>query len=199
MSEAQKMALRKGRQKSAAKTVTTVAIIKPEGKKMAKKKKKVRRNGKMRRAISKVRSYAKTDAVSVVKNAAIAAGGGIAAGMLANRLPIANPKLKAIIPIVAGVALATTIGRKKHMFHELGTGMVVLGVVALVRQLAPIPMLAGEDDGEQLLGFMDDQQGQQELSYGGEPMQIGDDDEFSSMGENVSIGEGEYVSAADDD
>ena len=193
------MALRKGRKKSAAKTVTTVAIIKPEGKKMAKKKKKVQKNGKVRRAISKVRSYAKTDAVSVVKNAAIAAGGGIAAGMLANKLPIANPKLKAIIPIVAGVALATTIGRKKHMFHELGTGMVVLGVVALVRQLAPtVPMLAGEDDGEQLLGFMDDQ-GQQELSYGGEPMQIGDDDEFSSMGENVSIGDGEYVSAADDD
>lgn len=213
MSAAQKAALAKGRAKMAAKRggrkakkSAPKAARKTAKRKtvkkglpiMAKRRKKARSGGggfrgKARRAVSRARGFfgKSSGPMAVVKDAALAVGGGIAAGVLANKLPVADPRLKAAAPIAAGVALAATLGRKNEMAKGFATGMVVLGAVALLKQLAPnVPMLAGEEE----MMYVP------QLPYSpemlGEGVQLGyDDDELATMGEQIELGE-EYVSPA---
>lgn len=87
------------------------------------------------------------DAMMILRDAALAVGGGVAAGIVSNQLPFPDPRLKSAAPIVAGILLATTVGRKNEMVRGVANGMVVLGAVSLIKQFMPnIPMLAGEDD-----------------------------------------------------
>lgn len=215
MSAAQKAALAKGRakmaakrgkrkvKKSAPKTAARKTAKRRTVKKglpiMAKRRKKARSGGggfkgKARRAVSRARGFfgKSSGPMSVVKDAALAVGGGIAAGVIANKLPIADPRIKAAAPMLAGIALAATMGRKNDMAKGFATGMVVLGAVALLKQLAPnVPMLAGEEE----MMYVP------QLNYnpgmmGGEMVDLGQDDgELAYMGENVELGE-EYVSPA---
>lgn len=215
MSAAQKAALAKGRakmaakrgkrkvKKSAPKTAARKTAKRRTVKKglpiMAKRRKKARSGGggfkrKARRTVSRVRGFfgKSSGPMSVVKDAALGVGGGIAAGIIANKLPIADPRIKAAAPMLAGIALAATMGRKNDMAKGFATGMVVLGAVALLKQLAPnVPMLAGEEE----MMYVP------QLNYnpgmmGGEMVDLGQDDgELAYMGENVELGE-EYVSPA---
>lgn len=215
MSAAQKAALAKGRakmaakrsgrkaKKSAPKKTARKTVKRKTVKKgipiMAKKRRKARSGGggfrgKARRAVSRARGFfgKASGPLAVVKDAALAVGGGIAAGVIANKLPVADPRIKAAAPIAAGIALAATLGRKNEMAKGFATGMVVLGAVALLKQVAPnVPMLAGEEEMMYVPqlpgpgGYM-----------GGEMVELGEDDgELAVMGENVELGE-EYVSPA---
>jgi len=208
-SKAQLAALARGRRKAAAnrKTAspkktksrrkkTSVSVqIKKETKPMARKKasRAVAKTTTKRRKSSGKAGFLKGKAkgmIPIVKDVAIAVGGGVAGGVLANKLPIANPKIKAAIPLVAGIVLAATLGQKKRIMHELGTGMAVIGAIALLRQFAPnIPMLAGEDDIQML-----------PPGYGGDMMRLGydDDDDVGQMGDMFNLGDDqeEYISAA---
>lgn len=217
MSAAQKAALAKGRaklsakrrpkrktakRKSAPKAARKTAKRKTVKKglpTMAKKRRKARSGGgfkgKTRRAVSRARGFLgkHSGALGVVKDAALAVGGGIAAGVIANKLPVADPRIKAAAPIAAGVALAATLGRKNEMAKGFATGMVVLGAVALLKQIAPnVPMLAGEDE----MMYVPQLPYSPEMM--GEGVQLGyDDDELAVMGESVDLGqEEEYVSPA---
>lgn len=85
--------------------------------------------------------------VGNVKNAAVAVAGGIVAGMAANKLPIPNPLLKAASPLIMGLALMATVGRKNQLVAQMATGMMVMGGVATIRAQFPnVPLLAGEDE-----------------------------------------------------
>lgn len=212
MSTAQKKALAKGRAALKAKRSKTIvkrkkrkavapvrSLTKTKGTSMAKKKTgRVSAGGvkkKVRRSVSRARNFLGkgSGAVVILKDAALAVGGGVAAGILANKLPIQDPRLKAAAPIAAGVLLATTIGKKNAMLKGFATGMVVLGGVSLLKQLAPqVPMLAGEQEMMYLPQYPDG------YGYGGEMVDLGLDEEedLSSMGENVQLGE-EYYSPAD--
>lgn len=212
MSAAQKKALAKGRaalkakrsktaskRKPAKKAVRTIArtITKSKGATMAKRKARKSTSGSVkgraRRTITRARGFLgkHSGAVEVVKNSALAVGGGIAAGVLANKLPITDARIKAAAPIAAGILLAATLGKKNQMINGFATGMVVLGGVALLKQLAPnVPMLAGEQEMVYIPNYPD--------NYGGEMLQLGldEDEDIASMGENVQLGE-EYFSPAD--
>lgn len=125
----------------------------------------------------------------MVKEAGVAIGGGVAAGMLSNKLPIANPQIKALAPAAAGILLASTIGKRNRLVRQVAFGMVTLSGVAFVRQQFPqVPLLAGEEE----LYYLPEMTG--------ENVQLGQpyDDEIDDMGGIVSLGQDEmpYLSPA---
>lgn len=211
-SPAQLAALAKGRAKIAKKrkpsnskkpstrrktrsTGTSVVVIQPsqEKKVMAKKKSSGnsssaprKKTSPARRGLSGIKGKAK-GMIPVVKDVALAVAGGVAAGAIANKLPIADNRLKAAAPVVAGILLAGVMGKKNAMFREVGTGMAVIGAIGLIKQLMPnVPVLAGEDQ----VYIIPDNAG-----YAGDMMQLGyDDQEF--MGEMTQLGNEEYLSPA---
>jgi hypothetical protein len=110
-----------------------------------------------------------------IAEAMVAVAGGILAGVVANKAPIKNEKLKAMMPILAGAGVAFLgIKKRNTMIRQLGTGMMVLGAVATVRKLMPtIPLLAGEDEDTLALpGYV----AQQQLEYQGDMYDYGDDE-----------------------
>lgn len=145
--------------------------------------------GKARRTYSRARGFLSKqgDVMMILQDTALAVGGGVAAGVISNQLPIADPRLKSAAPIVAGILLATTMGRKNKMVRGIANGMVVLGAVSLVKQLMPnIPMLAGEDD----VLYLPDETDM--LGYDPD-----DEEELTELtGETVDLGT-DYVSPAD--
>lgn len=162
-------------------------------------KRKTTKKPSVRRKISrKVSSLmgGRSGAMETLKTVGFTVGGGIAAGMLANRIPVKDPRVKAVIPIAAGVLLASTMGRKNAMVKNLATGMAVLGAVALFKQMAPqVPMLAGEVAPE--LSYQNS-----DLALLGETVNYGDDydnDDITDLeGESVDFGgDDQYFSPAD--
>jgi len=104
---------------------------------MAKKKNTTRR--KPRVSAGKIQK--------VIMSGAAATAGAIGAGVAANYIPMPNPKIKAAIPIVAGIMLASTKIGRSAMMQTVATGMIAAGALALTKQLAPnVPLLAGEDE-----------------------------------------------------
>jgi hypothetical protein len=123
----------------------------------------------------------KLDVVKPLINTAIAVAGGVAGSFAANKLPIADARIKAAIPMALGLALGLTkFARKSAMVQSAASGMMVAGGLALIRQFAPtLPLLAGEEDvqitnedGTQLLGVP---------GLLGDPMSLGAEDEFDSL------------------
>lgn len=107
-------------------------------------------------------SGAKGNVMHHLQDAAIAIGGGVVASAIANKLPIQNVLGKAALPAAAGLALLATQGRKNHTAAVVGTGMLFVGALALVRaQFPAVPLLAGEE--EAVVGPM----GYDQLEYQG--------------------------------
>lgn len=209
-SAAQLAALKRGRAKAAANRKKATPKKKAVTKKAVTKKKKVAVNKRF--SIPKENSMATTTKtpekkkrrrssrrsgfggkmkgiMPMVKDVGLAVAGGVGANVLANRIPIANPKVKAAVPLVAGILLSTVIGKNKPIFREIGTGMAVLGGLALLKQFAPnVPMLAGEED---IVLLPSDYQ------YQGEMQQLGYEGGSPLMGEMQNMGEEEYISPAD--
>jgi len=199
-SPAQLAALARGRAKRKAKTGTTKKRkvtkssslpVKQEKKTMAKKRRSVATTTKRRRSVKSafkgIGGKAK-GMVPMMKDVAIAVAGGVGANVLANKLPIANPKLKAAMPLIAGILVSSVLGKKKPIFREIGHGMAVIGAIALLKQFAPnLPMLAGEDDTAYLTE-----------NYQGDMVQLGYDEEPDLMGDLLQLGDDqdEYVSPA---
>lgn len=76
-------------------------------------------------------------------NTVVGVGGAIAAGFAANKLPVADPKIKAGIVTALGIVLTTMV--KNEMVKSLGLGMSIMGGTALVRAFAPNLPLMGEE------------------------------------------------------
>lgn len=213
MSEAQKKALAKGRAalnkkrglkkpikiKKAVKKLSANKSISTMGAFVAKTKTtKTQKPTKRKRAVRKLSSMlgGRSGALDTLKTVGLTMGGGIAAGLIANKLPIKDPRFKAALPIAAGVLIASTVGRKNVMIKSVATGMAVLGAVALFKQMAPqIPMLAGEvsPDQNNLLSYQNS-----DVALLGENVNFGDEDDIEDIeGEVVDYGEDNYFSPAD--
>ncbi|MFA5235097.1 MAG: hypothetical protein WC390_11920 [Sulfurimonas sp.] len=180
------------KKKTVAKKTRSIVVTK-ETKIMARKKAtKSAPATKKRKRFSGIAGKAK-GMLPMVKEVGLAVGGGIAAGVLANKLPIADARMKAAAPVLAGLILATTIGKRNPMLRQVGTGMAVLGAVALIKQFMPnVPMLAGE--GYVYLPPPG------ENAYMGDMLQLGQDDydEGDYMGDMLQLGDEEdYLSPAD--
>lgn len=208
LSPAQKAALAKGRKKISKKRRSPVAkkrrsapkrktakktvrkVTKKKGVPPMAKKRKTRKSGgsgarrRSRRSRSAFTGRA-SGVLNTFKEGAIGIGGGLMAGFLANKLPVADPRIKAFAPIAGAVILAATLGKRNKIAAQLATGMMILGGVSAVRNLFPnVPMLAGEEEVLYL------------PNYSGENIPLADDDE--DMGGVVDLAaEPEYISPAD--
>lgn len=84
---------------------------------------------------------------TLTQSAALAAG-AIAGSLIFNKLTqIANPKLRAAIPLAAGIFL---VGNKNKMLSGLGGGMIAIGGQKLVGTF--VPALAGYEADEIIEG-----------------------------------------------
>lgn len=89
----------------------------------------------------------KAGMMKTVQEAAGVVGGAVGAGVLANMVPLPDPRMKAIIPLAAGILLATTKMGRTVLVKNMALGMMAAGGLAVVRQFMPnVPLLAGEDD-----------------------------------------------------
>jgi hypothetical protein len=87
----------------------------------------------------------KSNAVEMLQDAGLVVVAGITSGYLTSKLPISDSRVRSLVPIGAGIALAALTGRKNKIAKGVSQGMVILGTVSLFKQLAPgVPMLAGE-------------------------------------------------------
>lgn len=135
-----------------------------------------------------------------VSEALIAVAGGVIAGVVANKVPIKNEKLKAAAPILAGLGVSFMgIKKRNPLIRNLGTGMMVLGAVALTRKMLPsVPLLAGEDENTLMLPeYIAAQQAAQvagELEYMGD-----DDDDLEVMGDPIDLGDDDIEDMLGDD
>lgn len=121
------------------KTVTTVKSKKRRGGTMKK------RNA-VKRVTRSVQSFArKSNMAEMLQDSALVIISGITAGFLTSKIPIADGRIRSIIPIGGGLAVAALTGKKNRIAYSIGKGMVILGALSLFKQLAPgVPMLAGE-------------------------------------------------------
>lgn len=191
-SPAQLAALARGRAKRKAKTGVTKKRkvtkssslpVKQERKTMAKKRRSpatttTKRKRSVKSSFKGIGGRAKK-MIPMIKDVGIAVAGGVGANVLVNKLPIANPKLKAALPLIAGLLVSSVLGKKKPMFREIGHGMAVIGAIALLKQFAPnLPMLAGEDD----VVYLPE-------GYQGDMMQLGYDEDPDLMGDLLQLGD----------
>lgn len=229
----QKAAARKGKKKPAKKKpvrkkaarkspVKRKSVRKKVVRKKVVRKKAVRRKstqkrkagnmaGKRRKATTTRRRRSGGGRVNVQKMlmmGSAAAAGAVGAGAVANMIPLPDPRIKAALPIAAGIALGMSQMGKQEMFKFVSVGMVSAGALALVRQFAPnLPLLAGEDetlldyvpnDSEDvaLLG-MDDELDSDYMGAAvdldGESVEVGYNDEE----EDLDVLDGEFVTTAD--
>jgi hypothetical protein len=168
------MRKRVGGKKSKAKrrkktTVRTKRVFVPVFAKKTKKRRvsamkrisKRRKFGRKARRIGSFSSKA-VHAGDFMKEAGFAIAGAVGGSIIANKLPITNTKVKAAVPIVAGIALSMV---KSHAAKHIATGMVIAGGLSLLRQMLPgTIMLAGEEIlGEEILGIEDQTMGEDEI------------------------------------
>lgn len=79
----------------------------------------------------------------------IGAAGAVGGTMIGNAIPIADPRLKAIMPLIAGILLSGF--GKSAMLKKLAYGMSIGGALSTIKAIAPnIPMLAGEESAMQI-------------------------------------------------
>ena len=94
---------------------------------------------------------------TLTQSAALAAG-AIAGSLVFNKLTqIANPKLRAAVPLAVGIFL---VGNKNKMLSGLGGGMIAIGGQKLVGSF--VPALAGYEADEVIEGVYVDDEGMNE-------------------------------------
>ncbi len=188
-----KTAIKPKRKKAATRKVPTTSIVvyeKPKNRKIAKKS----TGGKsMAKAKSTVKKYSgaargflkKAGMQKSITDAATAVAGGVLAGLLVNKIPVKDARIKALLPIIAGIGIAGTIGTKNAMVKGVSNGMIILGTVALFKKLAPnVPMLAGEE-----VFYFPNYSPDALPNYSGNTFDMGDD-------VDLGFDEADYVSAA---
>lgn len=122
----------------------TVTNTKPKkrGAVMAKRKKSTAKKSVRRRRSN---GAGKQKAMTVLTNVALAIGGALGASMLVAKVPVKDPRIKALIPLGLGVFGA--MKAKKAMMRSAALGIAFSGGMGLVKTQFPnIPMLAGEDE-----------------------------------------------------
>lgn len=160
--------------------------------------------GKKRRKISRKRHVSRRRGVSlmagkigstagiaeVMIDGGLGVAGAIGGSLLSNMAPIADPRIKAALPLVAGIAIGMTNLSKKKQIAAMASGMIIIGGVSLVKQFFPnIPLLAGEEEYEEI----------PEEIEGENVSLLGQNTDLSDMleGESVDMMGEEFLSPAD--
>lgn len=115
-------------------------------------------------------SVKKPSMMNTLKDGAGVVGGVIGASAIAKMFPIANPKIKAIVPIGLGIILSMTKFGRKGVMKNVALGSVAIGALSLVKQLAPsLPLM-----GDEYMGYTPELSAEERallgIPYNGEPV-----------------------------
>ena len=84
---------------------------------------------------------------SMLTSTAIGTAAAIGGSMLLAKAPVANPKIKAALPLAAGIFLSLMAkGKSAKLMYQASTGLMIAGGLGLTKQIAPQFALAGEDE-----------------------------------------------------
>lgn len=116
--------------------------------------KKARRyhGGKIRRA-RRYSGASKLDIIGLATDIVGVGVGAVGGSFIAQKVPVKNAKLKAIIPIALGLGLGMTKFGRGRIAKSAAGGMIAVGTLSLVKQFFPtVPLLTGADDAEGVAG-----------------------------------------------
>ncbi len=83
--------------------------------------------------------------MGIVSEVGGVAAGAVGSSFVANMIPIANPKLKAAIPLALGIVLNSTKLGKTGIGKGIALGSIAVGTISLVKQFAPkLPLMTGD-------------------------------------------------------
>lgn len=127
-------------------TVKTKSVATTKSKKRIGGSMKRKGRNAVKRVTRTVQSFArKSNMAEMLQDSALVIISGITSGFLTSKIPIADGRIRSVIPIGGGLAVAALSGKKNRIAYNIGKGMVILGALSLFKQLAPgVPMLAGE-------------------------------------------------------
>lgn len=116
--------------------------------------KKVRRH--RRRSHGLAGGLGRLNIMSTVGDMAGLAAGAVGASYVAKMVPVANAKVKALVPIALGLGLGMTRFGRGKMGKAASEGAIAVGTLALVKSFFPtLPLLSGADDAEGVAGAID--------------------------------------------
>ncbi len=204
-----KVVRKKVARKSPAKKRKLVVKKKIVKRKTPKRRKAVGNMAKRKKATPKRRRKSgggKVNAQKILMQGVGAAAGAVGAGVVANMIPLPDPRMKAALPIVAGVVLGMSKMGRANVMKFASVGMISAGALALVRQFAPnVPLLAGED--QEMLDYVpgNDEElallGYDEENYedfSGSPVDLdGESYEVAGESEDIEEMDGEFMTTAD--
>ena len=97
-------------------------------------------------------SVGKLKPIAILTEVAGIGAGAIAGSFLAKVVPIANTKVKALIPILAGVVIGHMKFGRSGIGKDIATGSIAVGALSLARQFVPqIPVFAGAESASEIL------------------------------------------------
>jgi hypothetical protein len=130
----------------AKRTRTPAGETQHGGKKMAKRRKGIRRRA--RRAFRRVSVAMESRPGKVLTMAVMAAAGGVGTSVIVNNAPVLKDQGKTVkSAIQGGLGLAAILFVKNRQVKSLGAGAVIAGVMGLAKDLFKVEPLAGPSAG----------------------------------------------------
>jgi hypothetical protein len=94
--------------------------------------------------------------VKTVMEVAGIGAGAVGGSFVAKFVPIADVRIKALVPIALGVLLPMLKFGKNALMQNVATGSLAVGTIALIKALVPqVPMLAGANSAEEVIDAID--------------------------------------------
>lgn len=112
--------------------------------------------GKKSRRARRYHGAPKADILGFATDIISVGAGAVGASFVAQKIPVANAKIKALIPIALGLGIGLTKFGRNRMAKSAAGGMIAVGTLSLVKQFFPtVPLLSGADDAETVAGAID--------------------------------------------
>lgn len=112
--------------------------------------------GKKHRRARRYHGAPKMDIMGFATDIISVGAGAVGASFIAQKVPVANAKIKALIPIALGLGIGLTKFGRNRMAKSAAGGMIAVGTLSLVKQFFPtVPLLSGADDAETVAGAID--------------------------------------------
>ena len=112
--------------------------------------------GKKHRRARRYHGAPKIDIMGFATDIISVGAGAVGASFIAQKIPVANAKIKALIPIALGLGIGMTKLGRNRMAKSAAGGMIAVGTLSLVKQFFPtVPLLSGADDAETVAGAID--------------------------------------------
>jgi len=97
----------------------------------------------------------KFNPIALITEVAGLGAGAVAGSFAAKFTPIANPKIKALVPLILGILLTQLKFARSKIVRDMATGSMAIGTISLIKQFIPqLPLLAGSESAESIISSL---------------------------------------------